>query len=116
MSSGCTASRRQTQPPLAIWAALILTAVPLIYLSIPGGDAHQFPLAWLGLALYGYFLIVRRSRVAWWILMVTTVVGLLRDATSGVFDAYIVLSVACFIGTAVTLLLAQSRDWVPLWR
>ncbi len=78
------ATHEEEHAPLTLWAALVFAAVLPIYLVAPGGDVAKTPIiSTLFLVLIAFFLVVRRSRIAWWLLMINLVLRLLADATSG---------------------------------
>ncbi len=111
------ATHEEEHAPLTLWAALVFAAVLPIYLVAPGGDVAKTPIiSTLFLVLIAFFLVVRRSRIAWWLLMINLVLRLLADATSGVVDTYVAVVVVSCLGAVVTLLLRPSREWVRLWR
>jgi hypothetical protein len=115
---GC---RRDEQPrspqsasaPLALWTALALPVLPRIYLVVVGDDAAGGVILPLALCiLLGYFLIERRSEVAWWLVMFGILFGASVAMTWGVYDAYFAFVVVCYVGGIVCLLLPQAREWV----
>jgi hypothetical protein len=115
-SAGLTTAGRaraqRSSAPTALWGALVLVGVPRVYLVVSGDSvgSHVVPLGLL--LLLGYFLIARRSAIAWWLFMVSLLVAIYLNVSEGVYDVYFAFVVSCATGAVVCLSLPQSRAWV----
>jgi hypothetical protein len=112
-TSSHAASPRSASAPLALWAALVLPALPRVYLVAIGDDPPGSAVVPLALyVLLGYFLIERRSEIAWWLLMFGILLGIYVAMTWDVYDVYFAFVLVCYVGGIVCLLLPQARRWI----